>query len=57
MSEDDDIDGRTMKLDEALRLVVDGGSVYATFISCVPGRLAYFHDEEVQSRYILERAG
>ena len=43
-----------MALHEALTDLVDGGSTEATFISCVPGRLAYFHDEKPESRYLLE---
>jgi hypothetical protein len=54
LSEDDDLDGRQVSLREALSLVVDANSHHATFISCVPGRLAYFHDEEPESRYLLE---
>jgi hypothetical protein len=26
-----------------------------TFISCLPGKLAYFHDEEQENRWILRR--
>jgi hypothetical protein len=55
VSEDGDLDGREMTLDEALAELVDGGSLNATFVSCIPGRLAYFHDEELENRYILER--
>jgi hypothetical protein len=54
LSEDADLDGRELALDEALVAILDGGSHHATFISCVPGRLAYFHDEEPESRYLLE---
>jgi hypothetical protein len=45
LSEDDEFDGRRMPLDEALSEIVERGSFSATFISCIPGRLAYFHDE------------
>jgi hypothetical protein len=55
VSEDYDLDGRQMSLDDALTELVDGGLTLATFVSCVPGRLAYFHDEEVENRYILQR--
>jgi hypothetical protein len=54
LSEDADLDGREIALDDALKLVVDEASHLATFISCVAGRLAYFHDEEPESRYLLE---
>jgi hypothetical protein len=56
VSESYDLDGREMSLDEALTELVDHDSGIATFVSCVPGRLAYFHDEEVDNRYILERS-
>jgi hypothetical protein len=54
LSEDADLDGRELALDDALVAIVDGGSHIATFISCVPGHLAYFHDEEPGNRYLLE---
>jgi hypothetical protein len=54
LSEDVDLDGRQMSLDDALLKVVGENAQLATFISCVPGRLAYFHDEEPDSRYLLE---
>jgi hypothetical protein len=54
LSESTRLDGQEMALDDALADLVDGGSAEATFISCVPGRLAYFHDEERESRYLLE---
>jgi hypothetical protein len=50
-SEDSRIDGKDMPLDEALRMIVGYGM--GTFLSCIPGKLAYFEDEEV--RWILER--
>jgi hypothetical protein len=55
VSNDSDLDRRAMGLDEALAAVVDAGSFMATFISCVPGKLAYFHDEEIGNRHILHR--
>ncbi|HEY8645102.1 MAG TPA: hypothetical protein VIL77_04405 [Gaiellaceae bacterium] len=57
LSEDPDLDGRELALDEALVAIVDGGSHHATFVSCVPGRLAYFHDAEPGNRYLLELPG
>jgi hypothetical protein len=54
-SVDDDFDGREMALGDALAELVDRGSWSATFISCLPGRLAYFHDEIPTDRYLLER--
>jgi len=55
LSEAAELDGRELPLDEALTEVVDKAQHLATFISCEPGRLAYFHDEEPESRYLLER--
>jgi hypothetical protein len=54
LSEDPELDGRALPLDEALALVVEGGSQHATFVSCVPASLAYFHAEEPGNRYLLE---
>lgn len=54
LSEDPELDGRELDLDVALVEIVDGGSHYATFVSCVPARLAYFHDKEPGNRYVLE---
>jgi hypothetical protein len=55
MSNSSELDRRTMTLVDALRLVVDADTYFATFISCLPGRLAYFHDEEPTNRFILFR--
>jgi hypothetical protein len=57
LSEDPDLDGRELPLDEALIAIVDGGSHHATFVSCLPGQLAYFHAEEPGSRFLLELSG
>ena len=57
LSEDSELDGREMPLDEALSIVVGEGTQLATFISCIPGRVAYFHDEEPATRYVLEHPG
>jgi hypothetical protein len=54
LSENAEIDGRELELRQALDMVVGGGM--GTFLSCVPGRLAYFEGEEPQSRYLLRRA-
>lgn len=54
VSQDDDLDGKEMTLADALRVIVDGDG-YSAFISCVPGKLAYFHEEEYENRYILQR--
>jgi hypothetical protein len=50
-SEWGEIDGRDLSLDEALKAVVGGGM--GTFLSCIPGRLAHFEDED--QRWILEQ--
>jgi hypothetical protein len=57
LSEDPDLDGRELPLDDALSTVVDGASPHATFVSCVPARLAYFHDAEPGNRFVLELPG
>jgi hypothetical protein len=55
LSEESDLDGREFPLTEALERVVGRGM--GTFLSCVPGRLAYFEGEETNERYVLDRAG
>lgn len=50
-SEDSDLDGKEMPIVAALQKVV--GHQMGTFLSCIPGKLAYFEDEE--DRWILER--
>jgi hypothetical protein len=57
VSESSRLDGQEMALVDALGDLVDEGSDQATFVSCLPGQLAYFHDEEPDSRYLLERPG
>ncbi len=47
----DDLDGRTLNLRDALVM----GSNVGTFISCIPGKLAYYEGENEGERYILER--
>jgi hypothetical protein len=51
MSENSELDGREMDLETALEETV--GGQMGTLISCVPGRLGYFEDED--ERCILER--
>jgi hypothetical protein len=51
LSEDSELDRREIPLSEALKGVVGCGM--GTFLSCLPGRLAYFEDED--GRWILER--
>jgi len=51
ISESSKMDGRELGLDEALREVVGYGM--GTILSCIPGKLAYFEDED--ERLLLER--
>jgi hypothetical protein len=51
MSENSRLDGREVDLETALKETV--GYQMGTLISCVPGRLGYFEDED--GRCILER--
>lgn len=53
LSEDPDLDGQCLRLDQVLSRVVGEG--YGTFISCVPGRLGYYEGEEAKERYLLVR--
>jgi hypothetical protein len=53
VSEDEDLDGLELRLRDALEWVV--GSGMATFVSCIPGKLAYFEGDDPEQRYILER--
>jgi hypothetical protein len=51
ISENSELDAREMDLREALKQTV--GREMGTILSCIPGRLGYFEDEDV--RYILQR--
>jgi hypothetical protein len=51
ISEDDELDGKEVLLLDALALIRGRG--IGTFLSCIPGKLAYFEDED--QRWILER--
>ena len=53
ISSGDELDGREMDLTEALKDTIGRG--VGTFVSCVPGRLAYFESEERNERYICHR--
>ena len=53
VSEVAEFDGETMTLRDALGAVLD--FELGSFVSCVPGRLAYFHEEEHDNRHILQR--
>jgi hypothetical protein len=54
LAEDAALDGRRLPLAEALSRVVGRGM--GAFLSCIPGRLAFYEGEEPGQRYILERA-
>lgn len=51
ISEDSDLDAREMDLETALEQTI--GYQTGTFLSCIPGKLAYFENED--GRYILQR--
>ena len=53
ISEITELDGQWMPLHDALAQSVGRGM--GTFISCVPGRLAYFEAEDAGERYVLQR--
>jgi len=55
LAEDDVLDGQELALEDALRQVVGRGM--AAFVSCVPGKLAYFEGEGPRERWVLSRAG
>ena len=48
------LDGRVMDLSDALPVVIGGGM--GTFVSCIPGRLAYFEGEDPGRRFICQRS-
>jgi hypothetical protein len=54
-SEDDEIDGQTLPIEEALDRVVGVG--YGTLLIAVPGVLAYVEGEEPSDRQLLHRPG
>jgi len=53
ISELRELDGKEVSLSEALGEILGRG--IGTFLSCIPGRLAYFEDED--DAWILERKG
>lgn len=54
LAEDAALDGRRMPLAEALGAVIGRGM--GAFVSCSPGRLAFYEGEDPGEQYILERA-
>jgi hypothetical protein len=55
LSEDAELDGLELDLRDAIEWVFGSGMV--TFVSCTPGRLAYFEGRTASERYVLERPG
>jgi hypothetical protein len=53
ISEDSTIDGKELDLDQAMHHI--WGRQIGTILSCIPGKLGYFEDEEMRSRRLLER--
>jgi len=53
ISENNEIDGKILGLEEALYLVV--GSGMGSLISCLPGKLVYFEGEAPNQRFIVKR--
>lgn len=53
LAEDKTLDGRELPLDAAVSAVVGRGM--GAFVSCLPGRLAYYEGEAPGERYLLER--
>ena len=54
LSENAELDDRVVSLRQALQEVV--GYQMGTFLSCLPGGLAYFEGEGPRERYLLRRA-
>jgi hypothetical protein len=53
LSAADELDSREMTLAEAVSDAAMLG--WGTIISCIPGRLGYYHDEQGERRYLLVR--
>jgi hypothetical protein len=53
ISEDRVIDGRELDLVEAVKET--WGAQMGTVLSCIPGKLAFFKDEEIRSERLLMR--
>jgi hypothetical protein len=54
LSENSALDGSELDLRDALVKVIGRGM--GTFVSCIPGRLAYFEGEGPEERFVLSRA-
>lgn len=48
------IDAKTLPLEDALQQVTWHG--FGSILSCIPGKLAYYYDEEGGSRALLKKA-
>ena len=55
ISDDDELDGRSMPLDEAVRACEEFD--FASILCCIPGKLAFFYDEAMvlRNRVLLQR--
>ena len=53
ISEDSAFDGQEMSLEYAME--EKWGSQQGIILSCIPGKLAYFRDEEMHSKRLLQR--
>jgi hypothetical protein len=53
ISQKREIDGREMSLEDAMKQI--WGAQQGTILSCVPGKLAFFKDEEMHSERLLHR--
>jgi hypothetical protein len=52
ISEDRAIDGREMNLDDVMKQI--WGAQMGSVLSCIPGKLAFFKDEEMHSERLLQ---
>jgi hypothetical protein len=52
ISESEELDGREMRLIDALKAIVGYGM--GSIVSCIPGRLAYYEAEGPKERFILQ---
>ena len=54
ISEDSSIDGRELPVQNAMDSI--WGSFKGTILSCIPGRLAFYHGEEMKSERLLQHS-
>jgi hypothetical protein len=55
LSSSDDLDRLALPLADALALIEELALFDSTFVSCLPGRLALFHDHQPATEYVLQR--